>query len=51
MNDLTAETVIRLVDAFLFSVVLLITFSGIGLAMIESMEETEKSSPKPKWFV
>jgi hypothetical protein len=40
-----------LVNAYLFSVVLLVGASAIGLAVIETIEKADNELPKSKWFV
>ncbi|MDJ0733474.1 MAG: hypothetical protein QNJ47_05190 [Nostocaceae cyanobacterium] len=42
------EALHMLVNAFLASVLLLITGSGIGLAVIETIEKTSVRQPSPK---
>lgn len=44
------EALQMFVNAFLGSIFLLMTVSGIGLAVIESIEKDNISSPSPKHF-
>ncbi|HEY9873172.1 MAG TPA: hypothetical protein V6D12_07035 [Candidatus Obscuribacterales bacterium] len=48
---ITLETALRmLANTYLASVILLLAASYIGFAVIETMENGDDHSPKPKWF-
>lgn len=48
---ITLETALRmLANTYLVSTLLLMAASYIGFAVIETIENAEDNSPKPKWF-